>query len=284
LELPIADAGHKMNFQYISLRFIRHLLPEQWAAYFKHHRLFIQPGLETVDPAKAVEQYRQALSQFGIELTNKKVMVFGYGGNITIGCELIVAGAEKVFLVEQKGFKSSLDLSKISFSYPSCFSHQSGIVIPNPQKIIIFHDNLNSISSQSIFEKVDLVLSNSVFEHLREPLEIVSQLAEMTSPLGSQLHFIDLRDHFFKYPFEMLCYSNRAWDNWLNPSSHLNRMRLRDYQNIFIQFFNRVEIITDERDMEKFNLIKNRIRPEFLSGNEPEDCTTRMHVFCSKPR
>jgi len=273
-----------MNFQYLSLRFIRHLLPEQWAVYFKYHRLFIRPGLETVDPAKAVEQYRQALSQFGIDLTNKKVMVFGYGGNITIGCELIVAGAEKVFLVEQKGFTSNLNLSQISLGYPSCFSHQSGKAIPNPQKIVVFHDSLNSISSQSAFEKVDLVLSSSVFEHLREPLEIASQLAEMTGPRGGQLHFIDLRDHYFKYPFEMLCYSDRAWNDWLNPGSHLNRLRIRDYRNIFIQFFNQVEIIADERDMEKFNLTRNRIRPEFLSGNELEDCTTRMHVFCSNPR
>jgi hypothetical protein len=272
-----------MNLRYILLRLIRHFLPDSWVVFLKNRNLLVQPGLETHSPAKAVEYYRQVLTQHSLELANKKVMVFGYGGNISIGCELINTGVNIVFLVEQKGFKADFDINKISQNYPTCFIHQSGKIIPDPGKMRLFHDDLENILRQSDYEKVDLVLSNSVFEHVREPLPVASQLAKMTKAQGSQLHFIDLRDHYFKYPFEMLCYRDQTWNRWLNPTSHLNRLRTHNYREIFQRAFRHVEIVIDASDMDNYLKSLKRIKPEFLKRNLEEDSATLIHVVCQNP-
>jgi hypothetical protein len=272
-----------MKIRYLILRFIRHFLPDKWVVFLKNRNLIIQPGLETSSPQKAVEQYLHELERQRISVRKKKIMVFGYGGNLAIGCEFIKAGAGKVFLCEQKGFSMDFNNEKLSSKYPGCFQSPTGKVFADPQKIIIYHLDLNEIMTQPTFEKVDLVVSNSVFEHLKDPEMITSQLAQMTKPMGSQLHFIDLRDHYFKYPFEMLCYREQTWNNWLNPTSHLNRLRTGDYRNIFSAAFQEVKIVTDAHDLDNFLLVRPRIIKDFLSGNDIEDSTTLIHILASNP-
>jgi hypothetical protein len=41
--------------------------------------------------------------------------------------------------------------------------------------------------------------------------QVHSTQAALTRPDGLHLHFVDLRDHFLKYPFEVLCYSEGVW-------------------------------------------------------------------------
>jgi len=62
---------------------------------------------------------------------------------------------------------------------------------------------------------------------------ITRALARLTRPGGMHLHYVDMRDHFFKYPFEMLTYSKQTWQSWLNPTSNLNRYRIPDYRRAF---------------------------------------------------
>ena len=62
---------------------------------------------------------------------------------------------------------------------------------------------------------------------------ITHALAGLTAAGGLNIHFVDLRDHFFRYPFEMLHYSEAAWRRWLNPTSNHNRYRVWDYRRVF---------------------------------------------------
>ncbi len=82
----------------------------------------------------------------------------------------------------------------------------------------------------------------------------------------------------------MLCYSERTWRAWLNPTSNHNRYRLRDYRRVFEQYFAAVEIDVRERDEAAFEAARGRIRPEFLSGNAREDSVTLIVVRASQPR
>ena len=93
-----------------------------------------------------------------------------------------------------------------------------------------------------------------------------------------QIHFIDLRDHYFKYPFEMLCYSDKIWYKWLNPSSYLNRYRITDYQRIFEKYFTNVEITVLASNSEAFQQVQSRIHQEFLSGVTEIDSATVIRV------
>jgi hypothetical protein len=61
-----------------------------------------------------------------------------------------------------------------------------------------------------------------------------------------------MRDHFFKYPFEMRCYSEKSWRRFLNPGSNLNRLRVWDYVRLFSSRFSRVIIHVRYSDLPVF--------------------------------
>lgn len=90
-------------------------------------------------------------------------------------------------------------------------------------------------------------------------------------------HLMDLRDHFFKHSFEMLCHSERVWRGVLNPGGNLNRLRMRDYQRIFSANFPLVIVEPLASDVDAFRKVRRRIRPEFLTGDDRHDAVT--HVF-----
>jgi SAM-dependent methyltransferase len=130
---------------------------------------------------------------------------------------------------------------------------------------------------------VDFVLSSSVYEHLDDVEGITRALAKLTKPTGIHIHYVDLRDHFFKYPFEMLSFSESTWRRWLNPSSNHNRYRLWNYRDAFQACFEQVEINVLTREEEAFRKLLPHIRPEFVSGNMDEDAVGVILIITSKP-
>ena len=109
-------------------------------------------------------------------------------------------------------------------------------------------------------------------------------LAALTAVGGVNIHFVDLRDHFFKYPFEMLHYSENTWRRWLNPTSNHNRFRLWDYRKVFDSYFEDVDVTVLERDEAGFARALGRIRPEFKRGNVLDDSVTLIRVVAARPR
>jgi SAM-dependent methyltransferase len=78
-------------------------------------------------------------------------------------------------------------------------------------------------------ESVDYLFSSSVLEHLREPEAVLKESRRILRKGGWMIHVVDLRDHFFRYPFEMLKYSERAWGFLTTASGgsgYQNRWRL----------------------------------------------------------
>jgi hypothetical protein len=133
-------------------------------------------------------------------------------------------------------------------------------------------------------QPVDIVVSTSVLEHVEDPPGNLRALRRLTRADGIHIHFVDLRDHFFRYPFEMLHYSERIWRAWLNPSSNHNRYRLWDYRRVFEENFGEVEVQTLGDDVPAFEAARSRIRPEFISGNLAEDAATLIRVVAHQPR
>jgi len=133
---------------------------------------------------------------------------------------------------------------------------------------------------------VDIVLSSWVYEHITEKeIEPTTRaLAQITAPDGVHLHFIDMRDHFFKYPFQMLTFSKTIWQRCFNPPSNLNRWRLKDYRQIFEKYFDEVNIHVVAREPEKFRKALPHIRPEFLTGDESIDAITLFALIARSPR
>jgi SAM-dependent methyltransferase len=269
-----------MNLYYILLRLIRHFLPEPITRSLLRRGLIIRPGLETREPASAVTRYREALETRGASLTGKRVLVFGYGGNFAVGAELLRAGARHVVLLDRFAPPDDRRNRELVRAYPDYFSLRGEQVVTNEALITLIHNDVKNVRA----EKFDLVLSSSVYEHLDDVDGLTKALAALTAPSGIHIHYVDLRDHYFKLPFEMLKFSEQTWKKWLNPTSNLNRFRLRDYQRIFDLYFSSVEINILAREPETFARARRNIHPEFLTGDDAHDTVTLIEVVAAVPK
>ena len=272
-----------MNLRYLTLRLIRHFLPEGITRFLLRHGWIIRPGMETRDPAGAVARYQKTLTERNESLTGKRVLVFGYGGNFTVGAELLKAGARHVVLLDRFAPPDNRRNAQLLSAYPDYFRLENGVVRPVPEFITLIHDDIKNVVASGI-EPFDVIVSTSVFEHLDDVQGLTAALAALTRADGAHIHFVDLRDHYFKLPFEMLKFSESVWKNWLNPTSNLNRYRLHDYQRVFENFFADVEVNVLERDLEAFAKAESRIRPRFISGDDDHDSVTLIRVTARKPK
>jgi hypothetical protein len=214
--------------------------------------------METRDPPAAIQRFLAALNTAGETLRDRRVLILGYGGRFEVAAELLRAGARHLVLVDPYAPTSRGE--------------------PLPEfagRLTVINGPLEQYVDGG-GEPVDLVLSNSVLEHVRDVAALVRTLTQVIAGEGRQFHFIDLRDHFFKYPFEMLCWSEPVWRRFLNPGSNLNRWRARDYRRLFSRFFANVTIDVVAAEPAAFRAAQARIRPEFLTGDEEEDALTQV--------
>ena len=272
-----------MSLSYLLPRLVRHFMPASAVRFLLRRRWIIRPGLETRSPRDALARYLNALDAAGLSVQGRRVMVFGYGGSFAIGCAFLEAGANHVVLVDRFAVPDDARNRGLLLDYGEYLTLEGESVRPRAAYLTLISDDIRKIAAESRLAPVDLVVSSSVFEHLDDVEGITRALASLTTPEGVHLHFIDLRDHFFRYPFEMLTFSERTWTRWLNPTSNLNRYRLPDYRRVFEQHFQTVEIAVLERDLEKFRVAQPRIRPEFLTGDPQVDAVTKVQVLAARP-
>lgn len=272
-----------MNLRYIFLRLIRHFMPESIARYLLKHRWIIRPGLESSDPFAAVEQYIKTLAEHGKSIHEKKVLLFGYGGRFAVAVELLKRGASHVILCDHFVLLDHERNSQLLPGYEMYLRQNQDEIQPRSEFITLLHGDIREASIQSQISQADCILSTSVYEHLDDVNGITQALAKLTSPQGCHLHFIDLRDHYFKYPFEMLKFSETVWKNFLNPTSNLNRFRLKDYQKVFEKYFDKVHITVISREEEAFRMAQPQIRPEFITGDVAVDAVALIYTFTESP-
>jgi SAM-dependent methyltransferase len=271
-----------MNIEYLLLRFIRRNLPEKLIKTLLGKNLVIRPGLETREPRKAVERYQALLNEHSLSFKGKNVMIFGYGGSLAVAVELLRSGCAHVSVCDLfPPANAHIDDSLLP-EYSQYLEFNSNFVAPKPEWITVYHGDIRKVPDTIRLGTYDLVISSSVYEHLDDVDGITSALSDLLKPSGHFVAYIDLRDHYFKYPFEMLCYRSTIWKNWLNPTSNLNRYRIWDYRNIFNRYFKDILVKILERDLEHFKIIKNRIRQEFKSGNDSQDSAVSIVILASQ--
>lgn len=272
-----------MNLRYLLLRLIRHFMPEGLARFLLKRRWIIKPGLESTDPFAAAQRYVETLAAQGVDVHGKRILVFGYGGRFAVGADLLKRGAAHVILCDHFALLDTERNRELLSGYGSYLKEDQAEVQPRSEYITLLHGDIREESIQRQVAQADIILSVSVFEHLDDAPGIASALAKLTAPGGVHLHFVDLRDHFFKYPFEMLKYSEHAWRNFLNPTSHLNRYRLNDYKRVFEANFVKVEFTVLERLTEEFRKAKDRIRAEFKTGKDETDAVALLQIVAREP-
>jgi SAM-dependent methyltransferase len=272
-----------LNLPYLIPRLVRHFLPEKLVRALLLRNIIIHPGLETDNPVAAVKRYADVLSERGLSFQGKRVLVFGYGGRFDIGFGLLKEGAGHVILCDKYAPPDETHNRQMFASEEKYFILEKEGLRPRSEWITLLEADIRDGRVRNQIEPVDFVISSSVYEHVDDVEGVTRALAGLTKPDGLQIHYIDLRDHFFKYPFEMLRFSKNIWYGWLNPSTNHNRYRLWNYRDAFKACFRQVEIEVLTREEEAFRKLLPRIRPEFASGNLAEDAAGVILVTASKP-
>jgi SAM-dependent methyltransferase len=131
-------------------------------------------------------------------------------------------------------------------------------------------------------DRIDLVLSNSVLEHVSDMDALTRDLQRVLAPGGSMLHLVDYRDHFFRYPYHHLLWSDAVWNRWLNPGD-LPRWRIRDHVECFERHGFQVEILRAAPVAAEFEKVRNRIHPRFKDYDESA-LSTAFGVLLVTPR
>jgi hypothetical protein len=272
-----------LNLPYLIPRLVRHLLPERLVRTLLLRNIIIQSGLETNNPFAAIQRYVDVLSKFERSFQGKRVLIFGYGGRFDIGFGILKAGAAHVIICDKYAPPDEQHNHRMFASEENYFVVENKVLRPRPECMTLLEADIRDVHASGEMEPVDIVISSSVYEHLEDVEGITRALAGLTRPEGIHIHYVDLRDHFFKYPFEMLRFSERAWRMWLNPSSNHNRYRLWDYRRAFQACFGQVQIEVLSREEEAFRKVMSHLRPEFVSGNMDEDAVGTIQVVASQP-
>lgn len=272
-----------LNLPYLVPRLVRRFLPEKLVRALLLRSWIIRPGLETSNPAEAVHRYVDVLSRRGLSIQNKRILVFGYGGRFDTGFGLLNEGASHVVLCDKYALPDDVHNRRLFSTEEKYFITKRDKVQPRTEWMTLLQADIRDAHVRDLIEPVDVVVSSSVYEHLDDVEGVTRALAALTKPDGIQIHFVDLRDHFFKYPFEMLRFSREIWRNWLNPSSNHNRYRLWNYRSAFESCFEDVDIEVLTREVEAFQRLQPHIHTEFISGNLQEDTAALIQVFASRP-
>jgi len=273
-----------LNLRYLIPRLIRRFLPERLVRFLLLRNLIIQAGIETNYPNTAVQRYIDILTERGLSLSEKRVMVFGYGGRFDIGFTLLKHGASHVVLCDKYAPPDEIHNQRLFENEEKYFVLEKDRRLrPRSEWMTLIEADIRDTRLQRTLDPVDIVISSSVYEHVDDVEGITQALAQLTKMDGLNIHFIDLRDHFFKYPFEMLRFSEKTWRGWLNPSSNHNRYRLWNYRSAFRSCFDHLEIEVLAREENAFRKLLPHIRPEFISGNIEEDSASLIRVIASDP-
>jgi hypothetical protein len=272
-----------LNLPYLIPRLVRHFLPERLVRTLLLRNIIIQSGLETNNPFAAIQRYADELRKRRASFQGKRVLIFGYGGRFDIGYGILKEGAAHVILCDKYAPPDEQHNQRMYASAEPYFVVKSKGVRPRPEWMTLLEADIRDVYASGGLDPVDIVISSSVYEHVDDVEGITQALAGLTRHDGINIHYVDLRDHFFKYPFEMLRFSERTWRTWLNPSSNHNRYRLWDYRRAFQSCFGQVEIEVLSREEDAFRKVMPRLRPEFVSGDMEEDAVGTIQVVASKP-
>lgn len=269
------------RLHYLVQRVARNLLPAA-VADMARRRFGGIPGGESHAPDHFAAHYAETLDRYGRSFVGSTVLVFGHGPSYGFACALLAAGASHVYLWDPYAKPDEIVNRRWRDRYPEYLELRGGHVVPHGGWMTLLAPGERP--GEIEFPRVDLVVSTSVFEHLADPDLWAAKLARAAAPDGLNLHMIDLRDHFFDRPFEMLCYSQATWERWLNPRHHLNRWRHDDYVALFRRYFGDVEVEILESDPRLLEQYRPRIRPEFLTGDDRIDCALEIEVVAWSPR
>ena len=247
------------NIEYILLRLLRRFVfTDDFLIKYGDYIPYYKVNLNQYNPCSIVADYKNYLELENIDpMKLNSILEIGVGATNSSGYEMAFLGFAKAgqitMLEPYTEYDQELD-NKIftEIGYPEAAKNK-----------VKRQKNISDIESNSI----DLILSNSVLEHVDDFSGLLTQLIRVLKPGASMLHIVDYRDHFFKYPYHFLQFSRRVWDRYLNPGD-LPRWRLNDHLEYLDKANLSVEILSSEMDEVAFVKIKKYMHPKFDANNK----------------
>jgi SAM-dependent methyltransferase len=247
------------DFEYIFKRLVRKFLFNNYLTYAikKVVPNFLFSNFNETNPELIYNRYLKFAEEAKISFENKVIAETGTGSTQSIGMLFSTSIAKKHISIEPFVKLNTTLNQKIE-------ARLLNIGYKIDQNKTEHTNSFKTIELQS----VDIVLSNSVLEHVLNLEEYVTDLKRIIKENGVMLHWVDYRDHYFKYPYHFLKFSAKTWNKWLNPGS-LPRWRVTDHIKAFENEGFKVELIYSETLQEEFEKVKNEIHPDFR--NIPEN-------------
>ena len=261
--------------EYKIKRKIRRLLPNFFSHFLMEKGQLLKPSEGWYEYISLVDEFLENVEMDNDNFHNKTVLDLGFGGVFGLSCELLERGFKKVIALDPYAPIRKKGNKLVFKRYPQYFTDMK----PKPQHIEVVRKTLEEYVLDNE-ETIDFLVSNSVLEHIQNVESLIKSSSRILKRGGVSVHKIDLRDHFFRYPFHMLNFSRQQWEK-LNPPSNLNRLRYEHYNLIFTKHFVSNKFLIDERLPEKYKINENRLHPDFITDSVNKD-VTRITVISRK--
>jgi len=278
------------NPAYILLRLLRRSTP-----HFLARRLLSNDFLPPENLVNGAKEYLSSASDLDISIKDMVVAEIGPGAYNPASISFLTRGADKVILVEPYAEIKDVEYlrKRIRFMFEkvcpfpdqmvSINSFLDGAGYKGKVKAVKGHAEATSLPNES----VDIVVSRSVLEHITNPAAAIKEQARILKKGGFFFHYIDLRDHIFRWPFEMLTFSKATWENMLtnpkNGAGYQNRLRSDDWLLLFsaVKEFSdlKINVVTTEQNALK--RVAQRLDKEFLN-KDPEILTAAIIVISGR--
>lgn len=274
-----------MNVKYLVFRFVRRHIPNR--IYFILMKIF--PGLlgdnaaETM-PDAAFESYQHSLARFGVSFEGKNMVELGSGRYARQGLRMLKGGANRVTLIDPYAVSLG-DLRHRKMLEEDCL--RLGLSLDEAlASISSVPASVSSFAEPEFAGHADVVISSAFLEHVRDPLRVLQRCYWILKPGGVTWHNVDLRDHYFAFPFEMLAYSDAVWEKLLAPKGgfYQNRWRLSDYLTAMEEAgFANIEYQVTLRDHEGLKKIRPRLQERFRQMDDDMLAILNVHLYGLKP-
>jgi SAM-dependent methyltransferase len=222
--------------------------------------------------APVVDKYSDAIERSGLPVRDDRVILeIGSGATNSVGYELLrrkIAGTRgRIFLFEPYvAVDRDLDQAlRIGWD---------GDSLARVERIT----SLEAIDAHSI----DLVLSNSVLEHVVDLDGLLNSLKRVLKLSGSMIHGVDYRDHFFKYPYHFLTFTARVWERWLNPGD-LPRWRLGSHVDAFSRNGFSTSVLDQVVLQDAFDRIRTSVSRDFDAEDPAVSVATALLINRNLP-
>jgi len=260
------------EFEYIFLRLIRKFLIKdsilikvgKWIPYY-----ITNQNQKTSSPI--VDKYEESLGYLNTQLTAKSILEIGIGATNSTGYEITARNKNvrywgyEPFVEYNSRLDNRIYKKDISMRLTNAY---------DSMKNVTRISTLKNIENNTI----DIILSNSVLEHVVNMDTLLVDLKRVLKEDGCMIHIVDYRDHFFKYPFHFLKYSKSVWDRYLNPGD-LPRWRVCQHMRLFNKHGFSAEIIHRELSEDQYLKVEKHLDSEFKKIDRQSNFTTSATLY-----